>query len=138
MAPRINPEKVEKLLLLDENALTEDDRTTLRAMVEGYVMLEKALNDKTVTIKKLLQMLFGERTEKAHTVLPDGAPRPKNEKHKPRGHGRKGTSAYAGANKIVMPHAALKSGDACPECEKGKLYPSTPGVTIRITGACAP
>ena len=35
---------------------------------------------------------------------------------------------------MTVSHVSLKSGDACPECKKGKVYPTAPGVTVRITG----
>jgi hypothetical protein len=40
----------------------------------------------------------------------------------PSGHGRNGAAAFTGAHKIAVPHAKLKPGDGCPECEKGKVY----------------
>jgi transposase len=50
-------------------------------------------------------------------------------------HGRNGADAYDGAEKIVVPHESLKSGDRCPECHKGKVYEvKIPGALIRIVG----
>ncbi|MFH1107887.1 MAG: hypothetical protein V1790_01625, partial [Planctomycetota bacterium] len=37
--------------------------------------------------------------------------------------------------KIPVAHESLKSGDPCPECQKGKVYEvAQPGVLVRITG----
>lgn len=51
------------------------------------------------------------------------------------GHGRNAAQAYAGATQIKVEHPALKSGQLCPQCGRGKLYPAaTPGVLVRVVG----
>ncbi|HLJ16349.1 MAG TPA: transposase, partial [Bryobacteraceae bacterium] len=51
------------------------------------------------------------------------------------GHGRNGASSYAGAQKVAVPHPELHAGDACPSCEKGKVYPQKePRTLVRIVG----
>jgi hypothetical protein len=75
-------------------------------------------------------MIFGAKTEKAHTILPD---KPKEKKTKPKGHGRNSALAYTGSEKVAVPHT-LKKGDRCPDCGKGKVYAVVPGVIVRITG----
>ncbi len=61
--------------------------------------------------------------------------KPKTKKKKPEGHGRNGADAYEGAKKIEVPHASLKSGDPCPECEKGKVYVlPDPRKLVRVKG----
>jgi transposase len=51
------------------------------------------------------------------------------------GHGRHGAAAYHGAQKVPVPHASLKAGDACPDGCGGKVYPQRdPGVLVRIKG----
>ena len=53
----------------------------------------------------------------------------------PPSHGRNGAAAFTGAQKIVVQHAELKSGDRCPECEKGKVYAQKqPKPLVRIVG----
>jgi transposase len=132
MIKDLSPEKVEDLFQrFDSNTLTEEDRGTVRTMMEGFVLLQNALKEKTGTITKLLKMIFGAATEKAHTVL--DIPKVKEEKGKPKGHGRKSAGAYTGARKITIP-SPLKTGDRCPQCEKGKVYPTEAGMTVRITG----
>lgn len=127
------PEFVEELFRrFDAHALTEEDRPIVRAMMEGYVLLGRAVKEKNGKIQKLLRMIFGAKTEKARAVL-NTPPQPKGEKAKPRGHGRNGADAYAGSTKVTVSHA-LKAGDRCPGCEKGKVYPTPPGVIVRITG----
>ena len=61
---------------------------------------------------------------------PDGAsPTPR-----PRGHGRLGAADYAGAERIVCPHGEYRSGDRCPQCERGRLYKFPPLVRLRFVG----
>lgn len=57
------------------------------------------------------------------------------EKKKRKGHGRNGSAAYTGANRIEIPCPRLKAGDPCPECPKGKVYPlSVPKTVVRVEG----
>jgi transposase len=79
-------------------------------------------------------------TEKAETVLGEtaqtGAPedKPTEKKSKP-GHGRNGASAFTGAQNVAVPHAQLKSGDRCPDCDKGKVYSQRePKPLVRVIG----
>ena len=53
----------------------------------------------------------------------------------PPGHGRNGAGAFVSSRKIAIPHAQLKHGDRCPECEKGNVYgQKEPKVLVRIVG----
>ncbi len=129
------PESVEELFRrFDADALTKEDRPIVRAMMEGYVLLGHAVKEKNGKIHKLLRMIFGTKTEKTRNILPKGLPKTKGEKSTPRGHGRNGALSYKGGRKVTVSHASLKKGDTCPECQKGKVYPTTSGVTVRITG----
>jgi transposase len=79
-------------------------------------------------------------TEKATTVFgPSEISPPKNDpehgSEKPAGHGRNGAASYTGGKKIAVPHPTLHAGDACPGCQKGKVYPQKePRVLVRIVG----
>ena len=75
-------------------------------------------------------------TEKTKNVLEQPeTPAPKNDGDKKPGHGRNGASSYTGAKKVVVPHPTMKPGDACPGCEKGKVYPQKePRVLVRVIG----
>jgi transposase len=118
----------------DADALTKADRPIVRAMMEGYVLLGHAVKEKKGTINKLLRMIFGAKTEKARIILPGSLPKTKGEKCSPKGHGKNGASSYTGSRKVTVPHDSLTKGDLCPECRKGKVYPTTSGVTVRISG----
>ena len=112
-------------------------RTTARiikAAMRDYLLLGHAFIEKSHTIHKLLRMIFGAKTEKAEQVDTRSSKKPKGEKPPPRGHGRNGAASYTGGRKVTVSHGLLKSGDACPGCQKGKVYPTAPGVTVRITG----
>ena len=75
-------------------------------------------------------------TEKTKAVLgqPE-TPAPKNPSEPAKGHGRNGAASYTGANRVVVEHPTMKPGDACPGCEKGKVYPQKePRVLVRVIG----
>ncbi len=55
-------------------------------------------------------------------------------KPQPRGHGRLGAADYPGAEHIFCPHDQYRTGDRCPECARGRLYPSRPLVRLRFDG----
>ena len=51
------------------------------------------------------------------------------------GHGRHSAAEYSAARKVIIRHAELKTGDACPECSRGKVYPQRqPKLRVRIVG----
>jgi transposase len=115
---------------LVSNALTEDDRIALTVILDNHLLLDQAVEEKSTTIRKLLRMIFGATTEKARVVNMPLKPQGK----KTRGHGRRSAAAYSGGGKVVL-RAALTRGDRCPECRKGRLYPTASGTVVRITGS---
>jgi transposase len=137
----LNLEELEKLLeRAKQGPLSEPDYQMLKAAVETLGYLTQLLEDRKTTIERLRQILFGASTEKTRTVLKADrtqaaiAEREPSEK-KTQGHGRNGAEVYRGAAKIEVKHNSLKSGDRCPQCEKGKVYDSTqPGLLVRIIG----
>ena len=139
----LTPKEIEGLInRLETDGLSNEDLSTIKAIIRTYLLVIQTLQDKKATIKKLLGMLFGAKTEKAKTVLARIAVSSKSitetikdSGEKPRGHGRKGASAYTGAEKIAVTHCTMKTGDVCPGCERGKVYPlAETGVCVRITG----
>ncbi|HVP44008.1 MAG TPA: transposase, partial [Terriglobales bacterium] len=127
------------------------DGQKLLALVETLCRLMQLLEDKTTTIARLRQLLFGASTEKTRHVLKtanqdeagetesasssaqDSPEAPAQDKKK--GHGRNGAADYTGASRIPVSHPALASGDACPQCQTGKVYAAPPpGLLVRITG----
>lgn len=73
----------------------------------------------------------------------DGKPSPgpdttgeSSDKKKRKGHGRRPWTDYAGAPCIPILHEALRPGDTCPLCGRGKLYDTArPSPIVRIVGA---
>ena len=155
--PRIvelSTDKLEEILERAEaKQFNEEDYETIKAVFESYAYISELVEDKSTTIKRLRQLLFGARTEKTRDVIPgegetdtpaaaednvdstEQADGEQEEATPPKGHGRNGADDYPGAEKIPVPHASLESGDPCPDCKKGKVYEvAQPGVLIRITG----
>lgn len=131
----------------------EDDYALLKALVESYAYLTELVGDKGTTIHRLRKLLFGSSSEKTRDVineegkdassttaqdsdeLTEQDDPEKEQTTQRKGHGRHGADDYRGAEKIPVPHGSLQSGDACPDCQKGKVYEvAQPGVLIRITG----
>jgi hypothetical protein len=134
MSAVLTSELVEALCIrVDESPLAEDDRVVIKACLKNCLVLGQAFMEKSHSIHRLLRMIFG-RTEKASTIIPElkKMTNRKYEKHK--GHGKNGASSYTGSRKVLLPHPSLKKGDRCPFCQKGKVYPVEPVVTVRITG----
>lgn len=119
---------------IDASNLPEHDRILIKAALRDYVRLGQTFLEKSESITRLLRMIFGS-TEKASKIIPElkKMARPRRDKRK--GHGRNGASSYRGDRKVTVSHASLKKGNVCPGCQKGKVYPTTPGVTVRISGS---
>jgi transposase len=136
----------EELVALVEGARTalgETGYQKLQAAIRTLGYVTELLETRQATLEKLRRLLCHSSTEKTKTVLQQtgietgekkrkepGAP-----KSKAPGHGRNGAAAYRGARKVEVPHASLKAGDPCPDCQRGKVYPQRdPGVLVRIKG----
>ena len=88
-------------------------------------MSEPDCNKIKTALHALAELVEARRrqTEKTKAVVGEAAEKKSEEKpeEQPKGHGRKPAAAYEGAVKVAVPHAELNSGDACPECPKGKV-----------------
>ena len=133
--------------------LDEKDCAKIKAVFESYLYPTDLLEDKRTTINRPRKLLFGSSSEKIGDVIEDegegasstpvedrdGSTTQVGPAQEPatqrKGHGRNSADDYEGAEKIPVPHKSLRSGDACPDCKKGKVYEmSPPGVLVRITG----
>jgi len=145
----LNREQADALLKRVEAGFLQDgDYQIIKAMVETIELLNQCVDEKATSIRRLLRMLFGPRTEKLKNVIKDEQKETsdsatskqqhttdKNDKPKPKGHGRNAAADYTGAQQIKVPHATLKPGDNCPGCLRGILYEmKVPKVVVRITG----
>lgn len=134
VTPLLNPEIAKGILArIDQGFIPEADRPLIKAIFAEHLAILQALDEKTVTIKKLRKMLFGEKTEKAYNVLHYKPPKPEEPKGTPKGHGKNGALSY-NVQKVTVSHTILKRGGTCPECERGRLYPCAVGVNIRVSG----
>ena len=144
----IHRDELNRLLEHAQAALPEEDYRRLKAVVEGLSYLTELIADKDTTICDLRQLLFPWVSEKTREVLKragiEDAERPaatvnesaagEKQQKKP-GHGRNGADDYRGAQRVVISHAKLHSGDLCPGCEKGKVYEQRePKQLVRISG----
>lgn len=121
---------------IKSRSLLEKDYETLAAMGETINVLSHSVDEKAVSIKRLLKMIFGASTEKTAAVIkkrkPKGDAQPKKKK---KGHGRNGVVDYTAAEKTTIVHDGLKHKDPCPACLKGKVYVcKQPKTLIRVTG----
>ena len=140
-------QEVEALIeRIQQESLFKPDYGLLVAIATNYFTLEQAHQEQSHTLLRMVNQIFGPRTEKAKEVLkgasskeapPDSSSPTEtaSSKGKAKGHGRNGASTYEGAQNVCVPHLCYKAGDRCPLCLKGKLYPfGEPGVEIRIVG----
>jgi transposase len=142
----------EDILQRAKAVLNEKDYQIVEAVVQSYAYVTDLLEDKRTTIDRLRKLLFGSGSEKTRDVVPQTQAAPpstvqpgaeplaqadplQEEATPPPGHGRNGADDYSGAERIVVTHGLLSSGDICPDCEKGKVYQlASPGVLVRIVG----
>ncbi len=113
--------------------LLKHDRTSLNR-------LRRALFGSTEHLKKVLEKAK-EQSEAAQKEgsgdgdpPADSAEAESSDKPSAPGHGRNGADQYRSAPEEYVEHEALKPGDQCPECGKGKLYEIEPTVMVRVSG----
>jgi len=125
--------------------LGEADCQRLERAIQALRYLIEQIGDQDATLSRLRALLTKPSTEKTSKVLEqagiqapprNSSPANPNQNKQPKpGHGRNGAQAYRGAERIKIAHGSLKSGDHCPECLKGKVYPQKDsGLRIRVVG----
>lgn len=128
-----------------QGPLGEADCHRLQAAIHALSYLIEMIGEKDTTISRLRGLLAKPSTEKTSQVLeqaglavtPKSRPSlPPSESEKPNpGHGRNGAAAYRGARRVQIGYAALKPGDRCPRCWKGKVYQQQePALRLRVVG----
>ena len=145
--PRLDVSMQELEGLLEQarqEPLREEGYQKLLATIRTLHYVTELLEKKETTLAALRELFYPASTEKTDQVLKQagiepGDQKPASSSKKPQraaaGHGRHAAAAYRGAQKIQVPHASLKSGDACPDGCGGKVYPQRkPGVLVRIKG----
>jgi transposase len=131
----ISAEEAGALLDRVKDSLAEDDYQIIKGLVDTHLLLGQAVTEKSTSIKRLLQMIFGHKTEKTNNVRNGSKEKKNKRKNKSKGHGKNGADDYTGAETVKIAHAALQHCDPCPVCEDGRLYrQNVPGVIVRIKG----
>jgi transposase len=156
----VDSDRLEEVLRRVERSLDEKDTALIRAVFESYAYVTELVEDKNTSIRRLRQLLFGNRTEKTASVVGEktedsDAPSEcaataktglngevqnaaesggSDKAAASKGHGRNGADAYRGASRIAVRHPSLAAGDACPACGQGTVYEKVPGVLVRIIG----
>ena len=150
-APQVatySPEALQAWKTRMEARVPEDapeDTVMLGVVVATYLFVVGALARARVSLGRLKRWLFGSGSERKNKLFPGdrdesesgqsgrsgegGTPGSKENKSgtggpKPKkGHGRRGTKAYPGAERIPVPHPTCTPGCPCPDeyCD-GKLY----------------
>lgn len=124
-----------------KRSLDDKDWDIIDGMADTIDYLYMILEEKNISFRRLLKYMLGAPTETSKKVLgedklekPSAQDSPAEiDKPKPKGHGRNGAGVYENANKFTIEHPTLKSGDPCPECDKGKVYEtSLPSVIVRV------
>jgi len=141
----VSAEELEALLESVREALGERGYQKLKAAIRTLSYVTELLENREATLASLRRLLCRARSEKTEAVLEQAgiAPSPTSRtppadaasKKPAAGHGRNGATAYAGAQRVEVPHATLHRGDHCPECQRGKVYPlHDPGLLVRMRG----
>jgi hypothetical protein len=66
----VSREELQELLACARQSLEPKHYLLLQRIVETLLFLSRAREDKSVSLKRLLRMVFGHRTEKTEQVLP--------------------------------------------------------------------
>ena len=140
----VEQQRLAAILERTRAVLNDEEHATLTGIVDTVALMQAELQCKDASLERLRRMIFGATTESTRNVLGEKraappaaaatdevpAPRPKAP-----GHGRNAAAAYTGAEQVTVAHPDLHSGEACPGCESGKLYPqNAPKKLVRITG----
>ena len=141
--------ELEAILERVKSSLSPEEYDKLHGALETLLFLTQELEKKRVSVQRLKQLLFGATTEKTRKVLNkalaeagidqvnnrDDISESEPPPEKAKGHGRNGSDAYTGAEKVRISHETLKPGDQCPKCNKGTVYETAePGRLVRICG----
>lgn len=141
----VSTEELEALLeQARQQPLEPDGYEKLKAAIRTLGYVTELLENREATLETLRRLLCQSSTEKTAQVLQRAGLEVEEKNYKPGqragdtappGHGRNGASAYRHAHRVQVRHARLASGDTCPDCERGRVYPQRdPGVLVRIKG----
>lgn len=126
----LTEEQINELSIrIESNTLTQEDKKLILDLINAVSWLGDAIQEKNISIKRLLKQIFGFKTESSKNIKSDedNKKTPDNqtnnkEANDVKGHGRNGIEAYKNAEREYVHHESLKVGDKCPECPKGTIY----------------
>jgi len=121
---------------LAEEKLGPKDYEMLGIVLKSWLWLSGVVQDAKISIRELKKLIFGAKTEKTRKVLKQKTANKQTTKpkKKAKGHGRNGSDAYTGAERICLKCLEVRLGDRCPKCGKGKLYAYEPSEIVCIRG----
>jgi transposase len=113
-------------------ALSGEDCQLLLDALVTLASMQDRLASHDVTVHKLRKLLGIEKSSEKQT---DVIKKPKKTtKRRPsKRHNNEGFTPVK-PSVVIHPLTDLNKGDACPECETGKVYKTDPGSFLRITG----
>ena len=147
--------ELDELLTLAKTSFPQKQYQLFEGVLGTFVHVMLGLQNAKTSIKRLRHMIFGAPTESRRNVLKaletsapggesplpavasavEGAATPVTDAQAPpAGHGRNGAQAYRDAPIVECELAELKPGDACPQCETGKVYDSPPRTIVKVVG----
>lgn len=130
----ISAEEAQALLARVKTALSAEDLCIIEGLINTHLLLSEAVREKNSSIKRLLKMIFGAKTEKKRSA--GNRQKTATQNSKPKGHGRTRAQDYSGAETVVIEHQTLQHCDPCPACEDGRVYrQKIPGRVVRIKGS---
>ena len=147
----VDLDKLRAVVMRLRPQLSAEEYRQLENAVGALGYLEELVADQTVTMAELRRLIvvhggtektaevlqrLGLETEPPRSTPPAASASVETTPRAPaRGHGRMSATAYTGARRIVVSHETLRSGDRCPECGRGKVYPQRePKRQIRFVG----
>ncbi len=128
---------------IEASSLTPQSKEIVVKMLVSFFWISRQLESKRLSIKKLLRLFFGSKTEKSKKDNDkddppmNGQTGDKQEaaiKPKSKGHGKNGQAQYESAERVRVTHPTLAAQDQCPSCHLALLYPYGFGATLRIFG----
>ena len=147
--PRViemTPAQLEAFLAGIKGKLDIEQENVVVGMAASLQLLVAEVKRGRISIARLKSILFGSKTEKTAKLYPsegeeenpteksDGKA-DKKEKTKKPGHGQNGKDGLPGATHVPVTHEDLQTGDLCPKCPNGKVYPvAEAGVLVRFVG----
>ena len=150
--------ELDEILALVKPTLPHKQYELLERVLGTFVLVMLTLQNAKTSLKRFRQMLFGARTESKSNLLKDqgaadaagaaadcagdapAASQAAQAEGKPQakpalpGHGRNGAQAYRDAPVVEVDVPGLQSGQACPQCETGKVYDTAPKVVVKVVG----